>query len=99
MRKAQINHEQQFLFVLGGYERLVSGITYYMDAQFIVRFLFSFSVGERGTGREYIYGQFSEVALMDLCGQLNPLFRTGKIQPWPWLPGVEMILSAPADSN
>lgn len=36
---------------------------------------------------------------MDLCGQLNPLFITGKKQPWPRLPGAKTVLSVPADSS
>lgn len=70
---------------------------YYMEARFIVKFLFPFSVGEGEGGRESICGQFSEVASMDLCGQLNPLFLAGKIRPWRQLPGAEMILSVPVD--
>lgn len=77
----------------------MSVITYYVEAQFIVRSLFACSIGEGEAGRESICGQFSEVVLIDLCRQLNPLFITGKIRLWPWLPGAEMILSATVDSN
>lgn len=55
-------------------------ITYYVEAPFIVRSLLPFSIGEGKAGRESIWGQFSEVVLMDFCGQLNPLFATGKVR-------------------
>lgn len=78
--KGEITTSSSFSLCSDGCECLVSVITY-MEAQFIARSLFHFSIGEEEAGRESICEQFSGVALMDLCGQLNLLFITGKIGP------------------
>jgi len=96
--KGEINHEQQFLSVLrwvwasSTWNHVRHGGTLYTQVSLPLQH-------RRRDGRESICGWVSAVALMDLCGQLNPLFVTGKIRPWPWLSGAKMILSVPGDSN
>lgn len=93
----EINHKQQFFSVLGWvwtsciWDHILHGGAVYSQVHL--------PFNTEKDGRESICGQFSETALMDLCWQLNPLFVTRNIRPWPRLPGAEVVLLAPAESN